>query len=269
MNSPIFRDPETCDAAHQAACVQRVTTLGTGLSDSSTSWSRSQLYGRAAALKRLSGTVWERSEFAVSSYTMMLRFGHWLGRLGISANALTYASLAFAAVGCFAAARGYFWGAALAVSFGGLCDALDGVVARTTGSVSRYGALLDSTIDRVSDALPLLGIVLFHAPFPLLATLPALALLAAMVIPYARARAEALGAQLPSLFMRRPERIALLLLGLAAGGHHVAPGQPAPWLLLTMGMLAGLNLTGAIVVLRAARRALEASGGMRRPTPRP
>jgi hypothetical protein len=69
--------------------------------------------------------------------------------------------------------------------------------------------------------------------------------------------------------MRRPERMALLLIGLGVGGYHVAPGEPAPWLLLMMGVLAVLNLIGAVIVLRAARRALEASGGMRRPTPRP
>ena len=209
---------------------------------------------------RLAGTVWQRSEVATWAYRGFLALGRGLARLGVSANALTYASLVFAFGGCLAAALGYFIPAALAIVVGGACDALDGVVARSTNTTSRYGALLDSTVDRVSDSLPLLGIVVFHAHFPVLALLPGLALIGAIVIPYARARAEALGAKLPSLFMRRPERVILLVICLLLGGVHAVPGSPALLLLAGTALLAGLNVTGGVIVLRAARRALD--GGM-------
>jgi CDP-diacylglycerol--glycerol-3-phosphate 3-phosphatidyltransferase len=205
----------------------------------------------------LAGTVWERSDLAKLAYRGFFSLGEWLGQLGVTANALTYVSLVFAMASCLAATLGYFALAALSVVLGGLCDALDGVVARSTGTVSRYGALLDSTVDRISDILPLLGIVLFHAQEPALSVLPGVALVGSIVIPYARARAEALGAKLPSLFMRRPERVVLLVICLLLGGFRAEPGQPALWLLAGTGLLAGLNAVGGWTVLRAARRALE------------
>lgn len=209
-----------------------------------------------AAQTRLAGTIWQRSELAQLAYRAFFALGAALGRVGVTANALTYASLIFAASSCIAAARGYFVPAAIALVIGGLCDALDGVVARTTGSVSRYGALLDSTVDRVSDTLPLLGILVFHAHEPLFAFIPGLALIGAMVIPYARARTEALGGALPSLFMRRPERVVLLVLCLLFGGWHTELGSPALLLLIGTALLAVLNAIGGVLVLRAAERAL-------------
>jgi CDP-diacylglycerol--glycerol-3-phosphate 3-phosphatidyltransferase len=234
-----------------------VTIIGTELSDSAAAWSSPSPTSRQAALLRLSGTFWERSAVAVLVYQSFVGLGYGLGRIGISANALTYASLAFAGLSCIAAASGYFLLAAAAALIGGVCDALDGVVARSTGTVSRFGALLDSTVDRVSDALPLLGVVVFHAHWPLLALVPGFALIGAVVIPYARARAEALGVKLPSLFMRRPERVVLTLLALSLGGVHVEHGTVAPVLLAMTGLLAVLNTVGGVLVLRAAQKALD------------
>jgi phosphatidylinositol phosphate synthase len=205
---------------------------------------------------RLIGTLWERNELAELVYTGFAGFGQWLARLGVSANGLTYASVVFAFGSCLAAATGQLMLAALAASVGGACDALDGVVARSTGTVSRFGALLDSTVDRVSDALPLLGIVVFYAHQPLLALAPGLALLGAIVISYARARAEALGVVLPSLFMRRPERVLMLIVGLFLGGIYQHASLPAPLLLALSTLLAVFNAVGGLQVLRAARRAL-------------
>ena len=186
-------------------------------------------------------------------------FGVWLGRVVVSANALTYTSLAFAAAACVGAGAGAFALAALAVVAGGVCDALDGIVARSTGTVSRYGALLDSTVDRVTDALPLLGVLVFYADAPTLAVVPGLALLGAVVIPYVRARTEALGASLPSLFMRRPERLVLLIVCLLLGELESAAQIAVPLLLLGTLILAVLNTFGGVLVLRAARVALDAS----------
>lgn len=230
--------------------------LGTDLSSPSAVWAPPRSAAAEAAQTRLAGTIWQRSELAQLAYRAFFSLGAALGRAGVSANALTYASLVFAATSCVAAARGYFAPAAFALVVGGLCDALDGVVARTTGTVSRYGALLDSTVDRVSDTLPLLGILVFHAHEPLFAFIPGLALIGATVIPYARARTEALGAELPSLFMRRPERVVLLVVCLLLGGMHTQLGSPAFLLLAGTALLAVLNAVGGVLVLRAAERAL-------------
>lgn len=244
-----------------------MATLGSDLSSPTAVWAPLKPAPVDPARARLAGTVWQRVELAAWAYRGFLALGRALGRAGVSANALTYASLVFAFGGCLAAASGYFVPAALAIIVGGACDALDGAVARSTNTTSRYGALLDSTVDRVSDTLPLLGIVVFHAHFPLLALLPGLALIGAIVIPYTRARAEALGAKLPSLFMRRPERVILLVVCLLLGGLHAAPGSPAPLLLAGTALLAALNLAGGVVVLRAARRALDGGGTLAKVEP--
>ena len=210
----------------------------------------------AAARVRLSGTVWRRVFGAETAYRGFYASGVLLGRIGITANSLTYLSVVFAIGSAVAAATGLFALAGVAVIFAGLCDALDGIVARTTGTVSPYGALLDSTVDRVVDALPLLGLMLFYAAHPLFAIVPAIALLSAVVIPYARARAESLGAKLPSLFMRRPERVVLLIASLLLGGVRVAPGESAPLLLGGIALLSVLSIVGGVALLRAAHRTL-------------
>jgi CDP-diacylglycerol---glycerol-3-phosphate 3-phosphatidyltransferase len=216
---------------------------------------------QSAPLNRLARTVWERNQVATLAYRGFVTLGTALGKLGISANALTYTSLLLGVVAFGFAARGQFWLAAFSVFAGGVLDALDGIVARTTGTTSRYGALLDSTVDRVTDALPLLGVLLFYGSSLPLSLITALALVGSIVIPYARARAEALGAKLPTLFMRRPERIVLLVACFLLGEVELGLGLPAPLLAAGVAVLAVLSAAGAISVLRAARTALNASDG--------
>lgn len=237
----------------------RVTTLGTDLSSATGPWRRRRGTGksREIAEARLAGTVWARSEVAVGVYRGALGLGRGLARVGVSANAVTYLSLGFALASCIAAALGAFAIAALFTIVSGLCDALDGVIARSTGTVSPYGALLDSTVDRVTDALPLIGVMLFFGDHPLLALIPGLAMLGTFVIPYARARAEALGIVLPGLFMRRPERVVMLVLFLLLGELSLEVVTiAAPLLLGGLLLLSVLNFFGAVAVLRTARLAL-------------
>lgn len=237
----------------------RVTTLGTELSGSAGHWrgrrgkSRDS---RDAAAARLAGTVWAKSEVAVGVYRGALGVGRGLARLGVSANTITYVSLVIAVASCVAAALGAFALAAGLLVLSGVCDALDGVVARSTGTVSRYGALLDSTVDRVTDALPLLGVMLYLGAHPLLALIPGFAMVGSFVIPYARARAEALGIVLPALFMRRPERLVLLVLCLLLGELPLGLPDVAPLMLSGLFILTILNVWGGITVLRAAQAAL-------------
>jgi CDP-diacylglycerol--glycerol-3-phosphate 3-phosphatidyltransferase len=217
---------------------------------------------KSAATNRLARTVWEKNQIATWASRGFVALGTRLARAGVSANVLTYSSLVLGVVAFGFAARGEFWFAAGAVFAGGVLDALDGIVARQTGTVSRYGALLDSTVDRVTDALPLLGVLLFYGSSVPLSIITAVALVGSIVIPYARARAEALGAKLPTLFMRRPERVVLLVACFLLGNFDLGLGLPAPLLALGVLVLAVLSSVGAISVLRAARRSL-ADGPLR------
>ena len=207
------------------------------------------------AQTRLRGTVWARVASAHRLYGGLMDFGRWIGRMGVSANALTYLSLALAGVAGVVAASGQFAWAAVALLASGACDLFDGVVARATDTVSAYGALLDSTVDRLADALPLLGLAFFYRESAPSFGIPALALLGAFTVSYVRARAEALGATLPPLFMRRPERVILLTLTLFLGGVELEVAR-APLLLLALSLIATLNFAAAVAALRAARRNL-------------
>jgi CDP-diacylglycerol--glycerol-3-phosphate 3-phosphatidyltransferase len=91
-------------------------------------------------------------------------------------------------------------------------DALDGALARALGRKSRFGAFLDSTLDRLSDAALILGLLIHYlgqqATIPVV--LLAIALVAAMMVSYSRARAESLGFACRVGILTRMERIALI-----------------------------------------------------------
>ena len=209
---------------------------------------------------RLGSTVWKRLFVAHYIYRGSVLLGLALARTGVTPNALTYASLALATASGLAVALGHYQMAALIIISSGVCDILDGVVARASGRISRYGALLDSTVDRLSDGLPLLGLIVAYAGQSWLAVIPAAAMLAGLAVSYVRARAESLGATLPPLFMRRSERLVLLVLSLLFAPVTFGLAIPAPLLLLGVSMMGVLAVVGTIFALRAARIELDAVG---------
>ncbi|HIM17106.1 MAG TPA: CDP-alcohol phosphatidyltransferase family protein, partial [Dehalococcoidia bacterium] len=81
-----------------------------------------------------------------------------LGRLGITPNALTVFGVVIAGSAAYLASIGQFWGAGAILLFSSVFDLLDGALARASGTVSSFGALLDSSIDRISEAVVFLGL---------------------------------------------------------------------------------------------------------------
>lgn len=216
------------------------------------------MHDPAIAERRLAGTPWGRVPLAVGAYRACVAAGSTLAQSGISANALTYGSLALAAGAALAAALGAFAVAAILILASGALDLFDGVVARASGTSSRWGALLDSTVDRASDGLPLVGLVVFYASQGPLAAIPSLAMLSSFMVSYVRARAEALGTRLPPLFMRRPERVLLLTLALFAGLLPCDKTDvPAPLTLFGLSVLLAASSVGTLSALRAARIELD------------
>lgn len=195
--------------------------------------------------------AWARGPYARSVGAV----ARGLAGIGVSANALTWLSLLPAALAGIAAAGGGFFAAACLILVGGLCDILDGALARATGTSSRFGALLDSSLDRLSDAAVPLGLVVLYAPFGATALVPALAMLSGYTVSYVRARAEGLGYALPRLWWRREDRMAVTVLALL-----LAPigwpdlGVPAPLTLVLFGVLGVVGLVAAGHALAAARR---------------
>ena len=116
--------------------------------------------------------------------------------------------------------------AGLVVLLAGFFDILDGALARGTNRATRFGAVLDSTLDRLAEAVlffGILGLFLFTGEQPFLFTsltqewsvlLVFVTLLGSFLVSYIRARAEALGLSCPVGFFTRTERVIVLALGL-------------------------------------------------------
>jgi len=211
----------------------------------------------AAGISRLNGTLWAKLVAARGFYRGVELSARVLGRIGVTADAITYVSLVLALFAGIAVGTHHPGVAAAFVLLSGCFDLLDGAVARTTGSASRWGALLDSTLDRVADAAPLAGVVVFYAQSSWAIVAPLLAIVAGFVISYVRARAEALGIVLPSLFMRRAERVMLVAGSLLLGTVVLPGGVHAPLMLAGVALNAVLNVVGALTILAAARSAMK------------
>lgn len=135
---------------------------------------------------------------------------------------VSLAGLILSLYGAMKTAQGSLFLGALFLLVSGLCDVIDGALARHMNVVSRFGAFIDSTIDRVTEFAYFGGIILYFVtrpqgfhPYQVIITMIALA--GSVLTSYARARAEGLGFSCTVGMMERPERIALLTLGLLLG----------------------------------------------------
>jgi CDP-diacylglycerol---glycerol-3-phosphate 3-phosphatidyltransferase len=111
----------------------------------------------------------------------------------------------------------FFWAGVVLIA-ANLFDMLDGNVARVTGNVTKFGAFLDSSLDRLSDMVVFAGIIFFYASNTpqrslLNAFLALVALMGSVMVSYTTARAEALGIKANVGFLQRPERVVLIILG--------------------------------------------------------
>jgi CDP-diacylglycerol--glycerol-3-phosphate 3-phosphatidyltransferase len=129
---------------------------------------------------------------------------------------------------------GYSRVAGLVMLLGGLFDALDGDVARESNRMSAFGAFLDSTLDRLSEAAIFVGIVFFYAAAarPFEALLAGVAMTFSLLTSYARARAEGLNIECKVGLLERAGRVVILSVSSMTG-------------LLTLGL--GLVAAGALV----------------------
>jgi CDP-diacylglycerol--glycerol-3-phosphate 3-phosphatidyltransferase len=116
-------------------------------------------------------------------------------------------------------AFGQFRWAGVLILVGGFFDLVDGVIARHQGTASTFGAFLDSTLDRLVDMAILLGIVMHYAGTGEsgLVLLAGYALVATVLVSYAKARAELFVPVLEGGLLERGERIGLLAAGAILG----------------------------------------------------
>jgi CDP-diacylglycerol--glycerol-3-phosphate 3-phosphatidyltransferase len=187
---------------------------------------------------------------------LFLPLARWLAKRGVRPDHLTYLGLALSLLAAMLLGRGDFLGAALVIGLAGLCDILDGDVARETGSVSPFGAFLDSTLDRIGEGALYAGLANYYytraqgAALWLrdefraeatwsdpdghtMAVLALATLVLSFLVSYTRARAEGLGLECKVGIMERPERMLTLGVG-ALLGQRFLPGILGILFLLTL-----------------------------------
>ena len=134
----------------------------------------------------------------------------------ISPNAITIIGFLLMIIVAFVLAKGDFlWGGILITAFA-LFDALDGTLARMTKRTSRFGAFLDSTLDRYAEAIIYLGLFIYYINQnqTLELILIYVTVVGSLMVSYARARAEGIGVPLKDGLFTRFERIFVLVVGL-------------------------------------------------------
>lgn len=188
--------------------------------------------------------------------SLFLPIARWLAAKGARPDHVTFAGLAFSLVAALLLGRGYFLGAAILIGLAGLCDMLDGDVARIRGAVSRFGAFLDSTLDRIGEGALYAGLAVHYftrtqrgaffirgafegsaewgdADGTTLGVLCLAILLLSFLVSYARARAEGLGLDCRVGIMERPERMLTLAAGTVLGPRFM-PGVLGILFILTL-----------------------------------
>jgi CDP-diacylglycerol--glycerol-3-phosphate 3-phosphatidyltransferase len=162
-----------------------------------------------------------------------------LRKAGLTADALTATGLVMAGACAVAIGSGALRAGVLLLLLTALPDALDGAVAKASGTASPRGAFFDSVADRVSDALLLGGVAWYltshdggHAGM-----LPLAVLAASLVISYERAKAEGLGFDARGGLMERAERTIALGFGLLFDSLLV----PVLWVMLVLTLLTAVQ----------------------------
>jgi len=139
-----------------------------------------------------------------------------LVKTSVSPSAITWFGLFLAAVAAVLVATGYVFTAGFVVIIAGFCDMLDGALARSTNRTTNFGAVLDSTLDRIAEAVLLFSLLFLYAGEQSVAgiLLVGAALIGSLMVSYVRARAEAVGLECEVGWFTRPERVIVLALGL-------------------------------------------------------
>jgi CDP-diacylglycerol---glycerol-3-phosphate 3-phosphatidyltransferase len=162
-----------------------------------------------------------------AAYWILSPLGRALSRRSVSANAITFASLLLAATAGAAFAMGHLGMGAFLSALSMLGDALDGIVARESGTASDAGEVFDAAVDRYGEFLFLAGLAVFYRDNVAVLSIVLFAILGSFMVSYSTAKAEALSVPPPRGSMRRAERAVYLNAGaaLVPVAHTVLPSH--------------------------------------------
>ncbi len=146
----------------------------------------------------------------------------FLAALAVPPMLVSLFGLILSLYGALVVAEGKLFLGGVFLIIAGLCDTLDGSLARRRNLVSKFGAFMDSTLDRVAEFAYFGGILFYvvnryDAPHDFIFWITILALTGSVLTSYTRARAEGLGYECKVGILERPERIVLLAVGLLLG----------------------------------------------------
>jgi CDP-diacylglycerol--glycerol-3-phosphate 3-phosphatidyltransferase len=175
-------------------------------------------------------------------------------KLGISPDIVTIVGTFGVCFGAlfFYPRHEFFWGS-LVIAIFAVSDTLDGVMARLSDRSTKWGAYLDSTLDRVADSCIFGGLVLWYSGggnTPYLAALALACLILGSVVSYAKARAEGLGMTANVGIAERAERVIVVLIATALVGL----GAPEVLLSVVLALLALASLITVIQRMLEVRR---------------
>ena len=210
-------------------------------------------------------------------YWMFAALEKWAHALKLTPNQLTAGSMAAAIGGAFAFALGKPAIGGLLVLVCAVLDALDGMVARSRGTASDSGELIDAAVDRYAEIATFAGIAAWYRSYPLGFWLALTSLGGALLVSYARAKGEISGIDARMGSMNRGERALYVgLAGMVAPDFAVflEPGAARPIfhvLLVTLGLIALMaNVTAVrrfVFIYQELRRREAAKGAPPGPTP--
>ena len=181
---------------------------------------------------------------------VMAPVGRALGKSRISPNAVTVVGLGIQVVVAVLILDGAILAAGFVAIVAAFFDVFDGAVAKATGKMSKFGAFLDSTTDRLADALYFLPIAWLYGvdpdiparDEPWVAALALGALVFSFMVSYVKARAEGLGFDCNVGFAERAERVIIVIAGLIL--------DLVPIALILLGLAAFVTLVQRIVHVR-------------------
>jgi len=139
-----------------------------------------------------------------------------LAKTPITPNAISWFGFVVTIGAAALIITGHLFAAGFVVLVAGFFDLLDGALARSTNRTTKFGAVLDSTLDRLAEAVLLLGLLVLYARAQSVAEIlvVGVALIGSLLVSYIRARAEAVGLECRVGLFTRAERVVVLALGL-------------------------------------------------------
>ena len=207
---------------------------------------------RHGRVTREGGTVFLPERLMHAGYAWVHGLAGGAHRLGVTADVVSWVSLALGLVAGGLVAAGWLGCAAWALALSGLGDGVDGALARQQGQSSSAGAILDSVLDRYVEFFFFAGLLMHFAGQPWSQLAVVTALFGGFMVTYSTAKAEALHLTPPRGWMKRPERIVWLIAGSAFAAGARAQGLPPDRLLL------GVVLVIAVFANLSALRRLRA-----------